>query len=66
MTKAAQSRHFFPFHNLREVIDRVGLPPYQDIPGEQAMRNAILEGQPARWLFSCAHFSRLCHEKEAG
>ena len=34
---------------LREIIDRVGLPDLQHIPGEIAMRAAIAEGQPARW-----------------
>ena len=34
---------------LREIIDRVGLPDLEHIPGEIAMRDAIAEGQPARW-----------------
>ncbi|MBC2601979.1 mechanosensitive ion channel domain-containing protein [Puniceicoccus vermicola] len=34
---------------LREIIDRVGLPDLDHIPGEIAMRAAIAEGQPARW-----------------
>ncbi len=34
---------------LREIIDRVGLPPLKDIPGELEMHRAIKDGYPARW-----------------
>ncbi len=34
---------------LREIIDRVGLPPLEDIPDEKMMHDAIEEGFPARW-----------------
>lgn len=34
---------------LREIIDRVGLPPVQDMPDEEAMHIAIDKGFPARW-----------------
>lgn len=34
---------------LREIIDRVGLPPLENIPGEQEMQRAIKDGYPARW-----------------
>ncbi|WP_269539811.1 mechanosensitive ion channel family protein [Cerasicoccus fimbriatus] len=34
---------------LREVIDRVGLPPIDKIPDERIMQQAIKNGFPARW-----------------
>ncbi|WP_309384939.1 mechanosensitive ion channel family protein [Cerasicoccus frondis] len=34
---------------LREVIDRVGLPPLNEIPDEEMMHEAIDKGFPARW-----------------
>jgi len=34
---------------LREVIDRVGLPPIDEIPDERMMQQAIENGFPARW-----------------
>lgn len=34
---------------LREVIDRVGLPPIETIPNERQMRDAVEQGYPARW-----------------
>jgi len=34
---------------LREIIDRIGLPPLEEIPNERTMQEAIREGYPARW-----------------
>lgn len=34
---------------LREVIDRIGLPPLEEIPDEKEMRDAVKDGFPARW-----------------
>ena len=34
---------------LREIIDRVGLPPIEVIPTELEMRNAMEAGYPGRW-----------------
>ncbi|WP_309396961.1 mechanosensitive ion channel family protein [Cerasicoccus maritimus] len=34
---------------LRETIDRIGLPPVEEIPDEETMYMAIDKGFPARW-----------------
>jgi len=34
---------------LREIIDRVGLPPIEEIPDEKEMRDAVAEGYPGHW-----------------
>lgn len=34
---------------LREIIDRIGLPPLEEIPNEHTMQEAIRKGYPPRW-----------------